>query len=459
MIKYPTNTIQRCIDCNGSTALPVGQNGLNGEYGGYSSLWKFNSSTTPGDPNSNYLLIDSGVGSAFKIYVSTTNADGTNMNGFLGSLDDNGVTGNHGYLRLFKEYDSNTHKYYKLKVVQNLGAYYILEVELIDSNNSFTNNDDIVLTFTESGIPGTNGTAGTNGTNGTNGADGSDGDYGGFSRMWKFDTATGVSPSSTYLRLNNATFGATTSVYINTTDAVANASGFLGAIQNSTNYGMIKIFKEYDSSNYVLYNVTGWSTVGTYVTLTVSYLGGNGSFSMNDNVVLSFTPRGASYAPLINFLFTIGSLETKVIPQSVGLTQLRDGTVLVPTLISVEQDYMNAYNPATGIWTCPVQGYYDISFFVGFTQGSFTGGAGYVYAGITDGLSPTANIIACSDIATVDSAGTTAPTAIQLSSAYVMRQMTVGTQLAIRILNKSAGSITCIAGSSAHFCIKLVQTY
>lgn len=99
MIKYPTNIIQRCVDCNGSTTLPIGENGQDGQYGGYSSLWKFSNNTTPGNPGSNYLRLD---GTNTNIYISTTNANGANMGGFLGSLDDSGSAGNYGYIRLFK---------------------------------------------------------------------------------------------------------------------------------------------------------------------------------------------------------------------------------------------------------------------------------------------------------------------------------------------------------------------
>jgi hypothetical protein len=148
MIKYPTNTIQRCIDCDGSTSLPIGQSGQDGEYGGYSSLWKFSTNTTPGDPGVNYLRIDSGL---TNIYVSTTNGDNTNLAAFLASFDDTGADGNYGFIRLFKEYDSNTHKLFKLTRVNNNGTYYTLEVTFISANNSFNNNENIVLSFQPAG--------------------------------------------------------------------------------------------------------------------------------------------------------------------------------------------------------------------------------------------------------------------------------------------------------------------
>jgi hypothetical protein len=166
MIKHPTNTIQRCIDCNGSTSLPTGQNGQDGQYGGYSSLWKYSSNTTPGDPGSNYLRFDA---TNTNIYISRINADTASMVGFLASLDDSGSAGNYGFIRIFKEYDSNTHIYFKVTSVTNSGTYYTLGVTLIDSNNSFTNNDAVVFTFTPAGAVGTTGTAGTNGTNGIDG--------------------------------------------------------------------------------------------------------------------------------------------------------------------------------------------------------------------------------------------------------------------------------------------------
>lgn len=446
MINYPTNIIQRCIDCNGSTALPVGQDGEDGQYGGYSSIWRFSTSTTPGDPGLNYLLFD---GSITAIYVSTTNADTNNQDSFLSSLDNNT---NFGYIKLFKEYNSNIHWYGEITGVTNFGSYYKLDVINIANNGTFNNNDKIVLTFSPRGAAGINGASGTNGTNGTNGTDGIDGLYGGFSRMWKFDTSSAPGPASTYLRYSGSTPSLISAIYVNETDADSLlVTGFLGAINNSSNFGYVKIFKEYDSTIFHMYEVTNIVDNGTYRTIVVSYIDGNGAFSMDDNVVLSFTPRGASYNPLNNYLVSIGTLPTFL---NNANTELKDGVIVVPTGLSLEEDPLNAYDSATGVWTCPINGYYDISFLVNFTTGSFGTLGGYVYAGLTNNTTP-ASIVASSDIAQPSATCT----AIQLSSAYVMRKIAVGTTLTIRLLNKTGGTITPAVGSSIHFTLKLVKTY
>ena len=313
MIKYPTNTIQRCIDCDGSTSLPIGQSGQDGEYGGYSSLWKFSTNTTPGDPGVNYLRIDSGL---TNIYVSTTNGDNTNLVAFLASFDDTGANGNYGFIRLFKEYDSNTHKLFKLTRVNNNGTYYTLEVTFISANNSFNNNENIVLSFQPAGI-------------------------------------TGSAPTIT------------------------------------------------------------------------------------------------------NFLYVNANMPE--IANNVGDIELKRGYLLIPSVVNVEDDPLNAYDPLTGLWTCPTNGYYDISFLIGFTLGSFDTTTGYVYGGLTN-EGAIASIIACSDISTISTSGS-GPGAIQLSSAQTMRKIAAGSKLGVRILNKSGVTIVPAPGSSAHMNIKLVQTY
>lgn len=292
---------------------------------------------------------------------------------------------------------------------------------------------------------------------GPKGDTGKNGDYGGFSRMWKFDTVTLANPASTYLRLNSNVFSTTTTIYVNTTDVGANASGFLNAIENSGNYGLVKLFKEYDSNKYALFNVTNYTLVGSYVSLTVIYEGSNGSFSANDDIVLSFTPRG----PIItNYLYTLSRFPS--IPQSSG-SKISLGTKLIALGSPVvEEDPMNAYNPTTGLWTSPKNGYYDISFVVGFAVQPdpeifpFQGGTGYILGGITDNVG---NNVYCSDMVLIDSTGATAPDQIVVSSSSIMRKLPASSTLCVRIFNKTGGIINTNNNSVFILNIKLVQTY
>lgn len=122
---------------------------------------------------------------------------------------------------------------------------------------------------------------------------GENGVFGGFSAEWNFDTATTSGPSDSYLNFNSATSSAVTEIYVNYNNADAvDYSAFLSTLGDSSNFGLIRLFKEYDSSTFWLGRITAISDDTTYYTLTVEYILANNSFSADDNVVLSFAESG-----------------------------------------------------------------------------------------------------------------------------------------------------------------------
>jgi len=130
---------------------------------------------------------------------------------------------------------------------------------------------------------------------GVAGTDGDQGLFGGFSLGWKFNTSTSTSPASTTLRFNSTTYNLVSTLYINdtNTDSVDSAA-FLDAFTNSSNYGLIKIFKVDDSSKFWMGTITGNTDSGTYHTISVTYISHNGAFAADDELVVSFVPKGAT---------------------------------------------------------------------------------------------------------------------------------------------------------------------
>lgn len=123
---------------------------------------------------------------------------------------------------------------------------------------------------------------------------GDDGLFGGYSLAWKFDSATNLTaPNATYLKFNNATISSVTAIKINETnkDSIV-VDAFLDSFDNSGNFGLLKIFKEYDSSKFAFFELTNISDGGSHQDLTVTYIDGNGTFTTNDVLVVSFTPKG-----------------------------------------------------------------------------------------------------------------------------------------------------------------------
>lgn len=133
--------------------------------------------------------------------------------------------------------------------------------------------------------------------NGAAGVDGDDGLYGGFSSEFIFETNTGSGPGSTFIRLNSATYTAVTNIYISETNADnINVAAFVATMNNSGNFGLIKLFKEYDSTKFWMGRITSFTDNGTNVTLGVTYILHNSSFAANDRIIATFTPAGAAGA-------------------------------------------------------------------------------------------------------------------------------------------------------------------
>jgi microcystin-dependent protein len=138
--------------CNGSefVSLPVGSDGSDGLFGGYSMSFKFESAIiTP--PTPSYVRFNNATyASVTALYISDTaiqGAVGTWLDSFLGG-------GNYGYLRIFKEYDSSIFANFKVTAVADAGAYHNITVTYVSHSGSFVANDVVVASFAASGIDG-----------------------------------------------------------------------------------------------------------------------------------------------------------------------------------------------------------------------------------------------------------------------------------------------------------------
>lgn len=134
-----------------------------GDYGGYSSKWKFSNAITASAASTEVRLDSATYNAVANIYINETNADSTNVANILASFDNGG---NFGYIRLFKEFDSDTFWVGEVTSVTDNGSYYTIGVTYILHNGAFTSADNIVITFSPSGENGTNGTAGADGADG-----------------------------------------------------------------------------------------------------------------------------------------------------------------------------------------------------------------------------------------------------------------------------------------------------
>ncbi len=143
-----------CNDCNDITILPGtpgtngtdGADGSNGKYGGHSSVWKFQADYTGSAAPVNYLKLNNSTYNVVtSIRVNESNADSTDMSDFLASFN---ATNNYGYIRIFKEYEENTFWIGKITNIVDNGSDRTLTVTHTQSNNTFSADDNVVLTFT-----------------------------------------------------------------------------------------------------------------------------------------------------------------------------------------------------------------------------------------------------------------------------------------------------------------------
>lgn len=138
------------------------------------------------------------------------------------------------------------------------------------------------------------------GPTGTTGADGDQGLYGGFSSDWVFSTSTGSGPASTNIRLNSATYASVTSIYISNVNAAAlDLTAFLVSFGNGGNFGYVRLFKQSDNTKYWYGRITAVTNNTSEIVLTVVYIDSNDTFAASDSVVVTFSPSGATTAPVL----------------------------------------------------------------------------------------------------------------------------------------------------------------
>lgn len=130
--------------------------GNDGEFGGWSGEWIYDISTVPGAIQPTDLRFDdTNLSLVTEIYIHETNADSTDYSAFLDSFS-NTVSGtNHyGLVRIWKRFDSNTFFYGEITLTQDNGSYRTISVTPIQYNGTFTDTDNVVVSFTPNGVAG-----------------------------------------------------------------------------------------------------------------------------------------------------------------------------------------------------------------------------------------------------------------------------------------------------------------
>lgn len=117
----------------------------------------------------------------------------------------------------------------------------------------------------------------------------------GWQYIYDTDTAS-TDPTAGKLKFNNATLASATELYISeTTNAAQAIAATLNTWDDSTSTirGSLRMFKQSTPATFALFNITGTRTDnGAWDTFTVAYVGGSGSFTDEDAVILEYVRNG-----------------------------------------------------------------------------------------------------------------------------------------------------------------------
>lgn len=129
----------------------AGAAGAQGVFGGFSGEWVFDSAITANPPATEMRFNNATLASVTSIFINDTNADSANYQEFLNSFSN---SGNFGFIRVFKETDSNVFWIGTVTAVVDNGADHTITVTHTLSNGAFTDTDPIVVSFQASGSAG-----------------------------------------------------------------------------------------------------------------------------------------------------------------------------------------------------------------------------------------------------------------------------------------------------------------
>lgn len=171
----------------------------------------------------------------------------------------------------------------------------------------------------------------------TQGENGADGKFGGFSTRFTFNGTTSNGTSSGQLRFNNSTLASVTKLFCNDTNADAlDVDAFLDSFDNSSSFGLVRVFKEFSNTVFWVGKVTAVVDSGTEHEITVTHILSNGTFTAGDSLVLSFSPSGVTPSALDQLAYVINS--------NAGNTFATSGTGSPELALN-----LNLYNGSTNI--------------------------------------------------------------------------------------------------------------
>jgi hypothetical protein len=162
----------------GATGL-IGPTGPQGNFGGASFDYTFSTNTSNSDPGAGHLKFNNAMlPLASALYIDDVDDAGNDVQSFLRTIDDS-TSSIKGHFKIYNKTDSADFAIFTINsVVENTG-YFTVSCANVAGSTSFSNSEDVVITFARTGDIGAQGATGPQGPVGVTGPTGPQGLVGG----------------------------------------------------------------------------------------------------------------------------------------------------------------------------------------------------------------------------------------------------------------------------------------
>ena len=156
-----------------------GVQGADGNFGGATFDYTFSTNTTDSDPGGGTLKFNNGtLSSATVMYIDDTDDGSNDIQAFLRTIDDSTSTVK-GHVRVSNRLNAADFALFTISGTNTEATgYHKVNVSYVSGATSFSNSEDIIVTFARTGTKGDTGAQGVQGAQGRQGATGSTGPTG-----------------------------------------------------------------------------------------------------------------------------------------------------------------------------------------------------------------------------------------------------------------------------------------
>jgi len=155
----------------------AGAQGSDGNFGGATFQYMFKTSTTDSDPGTgNIRFSESTFSGALTLYIDDLDVNGTDVQTYLRTIDDSTSTIK-GHYRVSNRLSANDFAIFTItgSITESSGYFKVPSSYISGSATSFSNNEDIIVTFARTGDKGDTGAQGATGGSGPGGNQGAQG--------------------------------------------------------------------------------------------------------------------------------------------------------------------------------------------------------------------------------------------------------------------------------------------